>query len=99
MFSTLFNDSLIIANSGGRQVSCSERCLVGVKQVVSFLKSGNISSVNTTLVLLPCERLVPKRARCLHRVKTFGEVQKPFSTNAKLFRSSLSDISSMKFLA
>ena len=62
-------------------------------------KSGKISSVNTTLVLLPCERLVPKRARCLHRVKTFGEVQKPFSTNAKLFRSSLSDISSMKFLA
>ena len=94
---SLFNDPLIIGNCGGRQVSCSERCLVRVKQVVS--SCGKISSANTTPVLLPCERLVPVSARCLHRVKTFGEVQKPFSTNAKLFRSSLRDICSMKFLA
>ena len=84
MFSTLFNDSLIIGNCEGRQMSYSERCLVGVKQIVSFKKwKSLISSANT--ILLPCERLVPKSARCLHRVKTFGEVQKPFSSNATLF--------------
>ena len=84
MFSTLFNDSLIIGNCEGRQMSYSERCLVGVKQVVSFRKwKSLISSANT--ILLPCERLVPKSARFLHRVKTFGEVQKPLSANATLF--------------
>ena len=84
MFSTLFNDSLIIGNCEGRQMSYSERCLFGVKQVVSFQKwKSLISSANT--ILLPCERLVPKSATCLHRVKTFGEVQKPFSANATLF--------------
>ena len=57
-----------------------------------ILKVEKNSSANTTL--LPCERLVPNSARCLHRVKTFGEVQKPFSTNATLFRSSLCDLSS-----
>ena len=98
MFSTLFSDSLIIGNCEGRQMSCSERCLVGAKQVVSFQKwKSLISSANT--ILLPCERLVPKSARFLHRVKPFGEVQKPFSTNVTLFRSSLCDISSMKHLA
>ena len=95
MFCTLFSDSLIIGNSEGRQMSYSERCLFGVKQVVSFQKwKSLISSANT--ILLPCEHLVPKSARCLHRVKMFGEVQIPCSTNATLFRSSLCDISSMK---
>ena len=79
-------------------MSYSERCLVGVEQVVSLQKwKSLISSANT--ILLPCERLVPKSARCLHRVKTFGEVHKPFITNATLFQSSLCDISSMKLLA
>ena len=80
MFSTLFNDSLLIGNCEGRQMSYSERCLAGVKQVVAFHDQkwkSLISSANT--ILLPCERLVPKSARCVHRMKTFGEVQKPFS--------------------
>ena len=53
MFSTLFNDSLIIGNCGGRQVSCSERCLVGVKQVVSFEKWKNFKRqyITSTLTL------------------------------------------------
>ena len=81
---SLFNDSLMIGNCGRRQVSCSERCLVGVKQVVS--SCGKISSANTTLVLfLHCERLVPNSARCLHRVKTFWWSSKTFQYQCKTF--------------
>ena len=55
---------------------------------------------NYSLIIGNCDgRLVSNSARYLDRVKTFGEVQKAFSTNATLFLSSLCDISFMKLLA